>query len=57
MDGTIYKSIEDNGLEDRAVCLGQYPFKAMPAFMKQADASTMTRTIVWTFALIIWKKS
>lgn len=34
--------IKDNGLEDRAVCLGQYPFKAMPAFYKQADAMMVT---------------
>ena len=34
--------IKDNGFEDRAVCLGQYPFKAMPAFYKQADAMMVT---------------
>ena len=34
--------IKDNGLEDRAICLGQYPFKAMPAFYKQADAMLVT---------------
>lgn len=34
--------IKDNGMEDRAVCLGQYPFKAMPAFYKQADAMLVT---------------
>jgi len=34
--------IKENGLEDRAVCLGQYPFKAMPAFYKQADAMLVT---------------
>lgn len=34
--------IKDNGLEDRAVCLGQYPFKAMPAFYKQADGMLVT---------------
>lgn len=34
--------IKDNGLEGRAVCLGQYPFKAMPAFYKQADAMLVT---------------
>ena len=34
--------IKDNELEDRAVCLGQYPFKAMPAFYKQADAMLVT---------------
>lgn len=34
--------IKDNGLDDRAVCLGQYPFKAMPAFYKQADAMLVT---------------
>lgn len=34
--------IKDHGLEDRAVCLGQFPFKAMPAFYKQADAMLVT---------------
>lgn len=34
--------IRENGLEDCAVCLGQYPFKAMPAFYKQADAMLVT---------------
>lgn len=34
--------IRANGLEDNAVCLGQYPFKAMPAFMKEADAMLLT---------------
>lgn len=34
--------IKENGLQDRAVCLGQYPFKAMPAFYKQADAMLVT---------------
>lgn len=34
--------IKDNELEDKAVCLGQYPFKAMPAFYKQADAMLVT---------------
>lgn len=34
--------IKENRLEDRAVCLGQYPFKAMPAFYKQADAMLVT---------------
>lgn len=34
--------IKEHGLEDRAVCLGQYPFKAMPAFYKQADAMLVT---------------
>ena len=34
--------IKENGLEDRAVCLGQYPFKTMPAFYKQADAMLVT---------------
>lgn len=34
--------IKDHGLEDRAVCLGQYPFMAMPAFYKQADAMLVT---------------
>lgn len=34
--------IKENGLEERAVCLGQYPFAAMPAFYKQADAMMVT---------------
>lgn len=34
--------IRDNELEDRTVCVGQYPFKAMPAFLKQADAMLVT---------------
>lgn len=34
--------IKKNGLSDKAVCLGQYPFKAMPAFYKQADAMLVT---------------
>ena len=34
--------IKENGLGDRAVCLGQYPFQAMPAFYKQADAMLVT---------------
>lgn len=34
--------IKENGLSDKAVCLGQYPFKAMPAFYKQADAMLVT---------------
>ena len=34
--------IKENGLENRAVCLGQYPFKAMPAFYKKADAMLVT---------------
>lgn len=34
--------IKDSGIEDRAICLGQYPFKAMPAFLKQADAMLVT---------------
>ena len=34
--------IKEHGLEDRAVCLGQYPFKAMPAFYKLADAMLVT---------------
>lgn len=38
----LEKFIKENGLEDRAVCLGQYPFKAMPAFYKQADAMLVT---------------
>lgn len=34
--------IKENGMEDKAVCLGQFPFKAMPAFMKEADAMLVT---------------
>ena len=34
--------IKEHGLGDKAVCLGQYPFKAMPAFYKQADAMLVT---------------
>lgn len=34
--------IKENGLENQAVCLGQYPFKAMPSFYKQADAMMVT---------------
>ena len=34
--------IKENGLENQAVCLGQYPFQAMPAFYKQADAMMVT---------------
>lgn len=34
--------IKENGFEDRAVCLGQYPFTAMPAFYKQANAMLVT---------------
>ena len=34
--------IKENGLEDSAMCLGQYPFEAMPAFFKQADAMLVT---------------
>ena len=34
--------IKENGLSEQAVCLGQYPFKAMPAFYKQADAMMVT---------------
>lgn len=34
--------IKDNGLSEQAVCLGLYPFKAMPAFYKQADAMMVT---------------
>lgn len=34
--------IKENGLENCAVCLGQYPFKAMPAFYKHADAMLVT---------------
>lgn len=38
----LEKFIIDNGMESRAICLGQYPFKAMPAFYKQADAMMVT---------------
>lgn len=34
--------IKDNGLNDSAVCVGKYPFAAMPAFYKQADAMLVT---------------
>lgn len=34
--------IQDNGLTDRAVCVGRYPFKAMSAFFSQANALLMT---------------
>lgn len=34
--------IKDNDLNDRAVCVGQYPFAAMPAFFKQASAMLVT---------------
>lgn len=34
--------IKDNNLTERAFCLGQYPFKAMPVFLKQADAMLVT---------------
>lgn len=34
--------IKENGLSEQAVCLGQFPFKAMPAFFKQADAMLVT---------------
>jgi glycosyltransferase involved in cell wall biosynthesis len=34
--------IKENGLENQAFCLGQYPFKAMPSFYKQADAMMVT---------------
>lgn len=34
--------IQENGLQERAVCLGQYPFKAMPSLYKQADAMLVT---------------
>ena len=40
--GWLEQFIKDNGLEDRAICVGQYPFKAMPAFLKQADAMLVT---------------
>lgn len=34
--------IKDHELSERAVCVGQYPFKAMPAFLSQADAMMVT---------------
>ncbi|TCO88914.1 glycosyltransferase involved in cell wall biosynthesis [Bacteroides heparinolyticus] len=34
--------IKRNGMENKAVCLGQYPFEAMPAFYKQADVMLVT---------------
>lgn len=34
--------IIENGMGDKAICLGQYPFRAMPAFYKQADAMLVT---------------
>ena len=34
--------IINNGLTERAICVGQYPFKAMPAFLRQADAMMVT---------------
>lgn len=34
--------IKDNGMDGCAICVGQYPFKAMPAFLKQADAMLVT---------------
>lgn len=34
--------IKSNGLSERAICVGQYPFKAMPAFLRQADAMMVT---------------
>ncbi len=34
--------IKNNGLTERAICVGQYPFKAMPAFLRQADAMMVT---------------
>lgn len=40
--GWLEQFIKDNGLEDRATCVGQYPFKAMPAFLKQANAMLVT---------------
>lgn len=38
----LERFIKENGLEGHAVCLGQYPFKAMPAFYKQANAMLVT---------------
>lgn len=34
--------ITENGLADRAICVGQYPFSAMPAFFHQASAMLVT---------------
>lgn len=34
--------IKEHGLEDRALCLGRFPFSAMPAFYSQADAMLVT---------------
>lgn len=34
--------IEENGLQNVAITYGKYPFKAMPAFYKQADALLVT---------------
>ncbi len=34
--------IIEEGLSEQAVCVGQYPFKAMPAFFQQADAMLVT---------------
>ena len=34
--------IKDNGLSNIALCVGQYPFKAMPAFFRQANAMLIT---------------
>lgn len=34
--------IDENGLQDVAITYGKYPFKAMPAFYKQADALLVT---------------
>ena len=38
----LERFIQETGMEEKAVCLGQYPFKAMPAFYKQADAMLVT---------------
>ena len=40
--GWLEHFIKENNMEDRAVCMGQYPFKAMPAFYKRADAMLVT---------------
>ena len=34
--------IKENRLTQQAICVGQYPFKSMPAFFKQADAMLVT---------------
>ena len=38
----LERFIKDNDLSDSAVCVGQYPFKSMPAFFRQANAMLVT---------------